>query len=91
MRAINVHGRVRLAWKADRHAMVDQQTEQIYVCSGDSAAEAALCAALSTYEEFISGWAAFAMNDGAEAALPRKRWEQLLSLIDEVYTKAQPV
>lgn len=53
--AINTYGRVRLAWKADRHAVVDQQTEQVYDCSGDSVAEAALCAALSTYEEFISG------------------------------------
>lgn len=91
MRAINVHGRVRLAWKADRHVVVDQQTEHVYDCSGDSAAEAALCATLSTYEEFIPGWAAFAMTDDTEAALPRKRWEQLLSLIDKAYTKAQPV
>ena len=91
LQAINARGRVNLAWKANRHAVIDQLTDQIYVCPGDSAAEAALRDTLSVYEESIPGWAVSAMSDGAEEALPRKRWEQLLALIDEAYVKAQSV
>lgn len=91
LQAINAGGRVNLAWKANRRAVVDQLTDQVYVGCGDPAAEAALRDMLSVYEESIPGWAVFAMSDGAEDALPRRRWEQLLTLIDETYTKAQTV
>ena len=91
LQAINASGRVNLAWKANRYAVVDLLTDQIFARQGDYAAEAALCDALSVYEEPIPGWAVFAMSDGAEEGLFRRRWEQLLNLIDETFAKAQPV
>lgn len=89
---INAGGKVHLVWKPNRYAVVDQLTDQNYAQKGDAAAENALRDALTVYtENAISAWAVFAMADGAEDGLARKRWEQLISLIDETYTKAQPV
>ena len=91
LQAINAGGRVNLAWKENRYAVVDQLTDQVFATQGSPAAEAALRETLSVYEEPIPGWAAFAMSDGAEEGLARKRWEQLLTRIDETYSKAQVV
>lgn len=89
---INAGGKVKLVWRANRYAVVNQLTDQIYAQKGDAAAETALRDALTVYtENAIPAWATFAIADGAEDGLARKRWEQLISLIDETYTKAQPV
>lgn len=88
---MNMSGRVSLAWKSARYAVIDLLTDQIYAKQGTPADEAALREMLTVYEEAIPGWAAFAMSDGAEDGLSRKRWEQLLNLIDETFSKGQPV
>ena len=88
---INAGGKVKLVWRANRYAVVNQLTDQIYAQKGDAAAETALRDALTVYtENAIPAWATFAIADGAEDGLARKRWEQLIHLIDETYTKAQP-
>lgn len=91
LQEINANGRVSLAWKENRYAVVDQLTDQVFATQGNSAAEATLRDLLSAYEEPIPGWAVSAISDGAEEGLARKRWEQLLTRIDDTYSKAQNV
>lgn len=91
LRAMNVGGGMDLAWIEKRHAVVDQQTDQIFAEQGDPVAEAALRKALQVYERPIPEWALFAMSDGVEEGFVRKRWEQLLTQIEETFSRAQVV
>ena len=91
LQMINAERRSHLAWKANRYAVIDQASDLVFASQGDSAAENVLRDMLAVYQSPIPGWAVLAISDGAEDALPRKRWEQLLALIDETYTKAQSV
>ena len=89
LNAMNASGKVSLAWKNNRYAVINQLTDQVFVKRGNSDAEAILREALAIYEEPIPGWAVSAVSDGAEEGIFRKRWEQLLSLIDETFSKSQ--
>ena len=89
LNAMNAGGKVSLAWKNNRYAVINQLTDQVFVKQGNSDAEAILREALAIYEEPIPEWVVFAVADGAEDGIPRKRWEQLLSLIDETFSKSQ--
>lgn len=91
LKTLNDIGMVNLKWKPNRYAVICQQTDQVCIQQGDCSAANALCSALSVYEEAIPDWAVYAVSDGAEDGLTRKRWEQLISLIDEAYMKAKVV
>lgn len=91
LQAQNNTGKYHLAWKPNRYAVINQLTDQVFVKQGDYKAETDLLTALSIYEETIPEWAAFAISDGAEDGLSRKRWEQLLHLINDAFTKSQSV
>ncbi len=91
LQSINAGGKMNLVWKANRYAVVDLLTDQVYATQGDETAGNALKDALAVYDNQIPGWAVFAIADGAEDGLSRKRWEQLISLIEETFSKAQSV
>lgn len=91
LQALNATGKVLLAWKPSQNAIINQLTDQIFAQEGDSASESALRKSLAIYEEPIPNWAVFAIADGAEDGLSRKRWERLLGLIEETFSKSQPI
>lgn len=91
LQSINAGGKVNLVWKEKQYAVVNLLNDQVYVMQGDETAENALNAALADYDDQIPDWAVFAIADGAEDGFSRKRWEQLISLIEETFSKAQSV
>lgn len=91
VQAMNAGGGMDLAWMEKRHAVVDQRTDQVFAEQAELAAEYALKKELQVYERPIPEWALFAMSDGVEEGFVRKRWEQLLTQIEETFSKAQVV
>ena len=91
LQILNNDRNVLLAWKANRYAVIDTQTDQVYAKQGDYQAESELRTILAIYEETIPAWATAAIADGSEPGLARKKWERLFELITETYTKSQKV
>lgn len=63
----------------------------MYLAQGEGALEKDLKEMLAAYEEAIQEWAVFAISDCAGNGLSTLRWEQLINLIEETYTKTQNV